>query len=121
VRRLYAGELLPGRGYDRTDLWEEEMEARNHVDVEGDERNNLARVLNNALREADVCGGYALEAEVAGNERLAGFFRDVQETYTSVAGRAEKLLGHGDEGRLPAGGRPGGVTAGEDPGDVSDR
>ena len=97
------------------------MEARNHVDVEGDERNNLARVLNNALREADVCGGYALEAEVAGNERLAGFFRDVQETYTSVAGRAETLLGDGDEGRLSAGVRPGGVAAGEDPGDVSDR
>jgi len=97
------------------------MEARNHVDVEGDERNNLARVLNNALREADVCGGYALEAEAAGNERLAGFFQDVQETYTSAAGRAETLLGDGDEGRLSAGVRPGGVAAGEDPGDVSDR
>lgn len=94
------------------------METRNHAGVEGDERNNLARVLNNALREAEVCGGYALEAEAAGNERLAGFFRDVQETYTSVAGQAEKLLG---EGRLPAGIRPGGVVAGEDPGDVSDR
>jgi len=97
------------------------MEARNHAGVGGDERNNLARVLNNALREADACGGYALEAEAAGNERFAGFFRDVQETYTSVAGRAEKLLGDGDEGRLPAGVRPGGVAAGEDPGDVSDR
>jgi hypothetical protein len=121
VRRLYAGELFPGRGYDRTELREDEMEARNHASVGGDERNNLARVLNNALREADACGGYSLEAEAAGNERLAGFFRDVQETYTSVAGRAEKLSGDGDEGRLPAGVRPGGVAAGEDPGDVSDR
>lgn len=97
------------------------METRNHAGVEGDERNNLARVLNNALREADACGGYAIEAEAAGNERLAGFFRDVQETYTSVARRAEKLLGDGSEGRLPAGVQSGGVAAGEDPGDVSDR
>ena len=94
------------------------MEARNHADVGGDER-NLARVLNNALREADACGGYALDAEAAGNERLAGFFRDVQETYTSVAERAEEILG--DEGQLPAGVRPDSVAAGEDPGDVSDR
>jgi hypothetical protein len=90
------------------------MEARNHTGIGGDER-NLARVLNNALREADACGGYALEA--AGNDRLAGFFRDVQETYTSVAGRAERMLGDGGEGRPPAGVR----TGEEDPGDVSDR
>ena len=94
------------------------MEARNHADVGGDEP-NLARVLNNALREADACDGYALEAEAAGNERLAGFFRDVQETYTSVAGQAEQMLG--GEGRLPAGIRPGSVTTEEDPGDISDR
>ena len=93
------------------------MEARNHTGVGGDER-NLARVLNNALREADACGGYALDAEAAGNERLAGFFRDVQETYTSVAGRAEEMLG---EGRPPAGVWQDGAAAGEDPGDVSDR
>jgi hypothetical protein len=121
VHRLYAEELLPERGCDRTDLWEDEMEARNHAGVGGDERNNLARVLNNALREADACGGYALEVEAASNERLAGFFREVQETYTSIAGRAEKLLGDGGEGQLPAGVRSGGVATGEDPGDVSDR
>ncbi|MCA1716820.1 MAG: hypothetical protein LC781_08170 [Actinobacteria bacterium] len=96
------------------------MEARNHTGVRGDER-NLARMLNNALREADACGGYALDAEAAGNERLAGFFRNVQETYTSVAGRAEEMLGDGGEGRPPAGVRQDGAAAGEDPGDVSDR
>ena len=93
------------------------MEVRGHDSVGGDER-NLARVLNNALREADACGGYALEAEAAGNERLARFFRDLQEKYTSVAGQAERMLG---DGRLPAGGRPDGMAAEEDPGDVSDR
>jgi hypothetical protein len=97
------------------------VEAKNHAGVGGDERNNLARVLNNTLREADACGGFALEAETAGNERLAGFFRDVQETYTSVAGRAEKMLGDRGEGRFPTGVRRDSVRAGEDPGDVSDR
>lgn len=87
------------------------MEARNHAGVGSDER-NLARMLNNALREADACGGYALDAEAAGNERLAGFFRDVQETYTRVAGRAEEMLGDGGEERLPAGVRPGSAAAG---------
>jgi phage shock protein A len=96
------------------------MEARNYADVGGDER-NLARMLNNALQEADACGGYALDAEAAGNERLAGFFRDVQETYTSVAGRAEKMLGDRGEGRFPTGVRRDSVRAGEDPGEVSDR
>jgi hypothetical protein len=120
LRRLYAGELLSGRGCGVTDHWEDEMEVRGHAGVGGDER-NLARVLNDALREAEACGGYALEAEAAGNERLAGFFRDVQETYTSVAGQAEKLLATGGEGRLPAGVRSDGVAAEEDPGDVSDR
>ena len=96
------------------------MEVRGHASVGGDER-NLARVLNNALREANACGGYALEAEAAGNERLADFFRDVQEAYASVAGQAEKILGDGGEGWLPAGVRPDAVAAEEDPGDISDR
>jgi hypothetical protein len=120
MRRLYAGELLPGRGCGVTDHWEDEMEVRGHAGVGGDER-SLARVLNDALREADACGGYALAAEAAGNEWLAAFFRDVQETYTGVAGKAEKMLANGGEGRLPAGVRPDGVAAEEDPGDVSDR
>ena len=96
------------------------MEVRGHAGVGGDGR-NLSMVLNNALREADACGGYALEAEAAGNERLADFFRDVQKTYASVAGQAEKILGDGGEGRLPAGVRTNAVAAEEDPGDISDR
>ena len=120
MQRLYAAKLLLGRGCDATYLWEDEMEVRGHASVRSDER-NLARVLNNALREADACGGHALEAEAAGNERLAGFFRDVQETYTSVAGQAKRILGDGGEGRRPAGVRPDGVAAEEDPGDISDR
>ncbi len=120
MRRLYAGELLSGRGYVVTDHWEDEMEVRGHAGVGGDER-NLARVLNDALREADACGGYALAAEAAGNEWLAAFFRDVQGTYTSVAGKAEKMFVNGGEGRLPAGVRPDGVATEKEPGDASDR
>ncbi|MDQ3285556.1 MAG: hypothetical protein M3P92_07635 [Actinomycetota bacterium] len=95
------------------------MEVTGHTDVGSDER-KLGRVLRVALREADACGGYALEAEAAGNERLASFFRGVQETYTSVAGRAERMLGEAGEGR-PVGVRSDGMAAEEDPGDVSDR
>ena len=61
------------------------MDAGAHVGTGGDERRNLARVLHNALQEADACAGHASDAEAAGNEGLAGFFRDVQKTYTSVA------------------------------------
>jgi hypothetical protein len=57
--------------------------------------------------------------EVAGNEQLAGFFRDVQRTYASVAGRTEEMLDNGGEGRTPTGVSPGGVPAEGDPGDVS--
>jgi hypothetical protein len=94
------------------------MEAAEPTGVRDDEH-NLARLLHNALKEADACAGYALEAEVTGNEQLADFFRDVQRTYTSVAGRAEEMLDSGGEGRTPTGVRPGGVPAEGDPGDVS--
>ena len=94
------------------------MEARKPTGVKDDEH-NLARLLHNALKEADACAGYAFEAETVGNKQLASFFRDVQRTYTSVAGRAEEMLDAGSEGRIPTGVRPGGVHAEGDPGDVS--
>ena len=84
----------------------------------GDER-NVEKVLRNALREADACAGYALNAEEAGNEQLADFFREVQETHATVAGRAEEMLGgRGGEERAGVVGR-GSVPAEGDPGDVS--
>ena len=92
------------------------MDAGEHVATGEDER-NLTRVLRNALREADACTGHASDAEAAGNEGLAGFFRDVQKTYTSVAERAEEMLD--GEGRPPVGVRAGRVPAEGDPGDVT--
>jgi hypothetical protein len=75
--------------------------------------------LHNALKEADACAVYALEAEAAGNEQLVDFFRDVQRTYASVAGRAEEILDGGGEDRTPTGVRPGTAPAEGDPGDVT--
>jgi hypothetical protein len=92
------------------------------LDRAGDER-NVAEVLRNALREADARAGYALDAGEAGNERLAEFFREVQETHATAAGRAEEMLGGrgGEEragvvgqGSVPAEGDPGGVSPGQD-------
>jgi hypothetical protein len=80
---------------------------------------NLARMLHDALREADMCAGYALDAQTAGNERLAGFFRDVHKTYTSVAERAEEILGDEDKEQPPTGVRSNSMPLEGDPGDVS--
>ena len=55
------------------------------------ENHSLARLLRNAQREADACAGYVLEAEVADDKRLAGFFQDVQALNESVAEQAERI------------------------------
>ena len=83
----------------------------------GEDQRNLARVLRSALQEADACAGHASDAEAAGNEGLAGFFRDVQKTYASVAERTEEMLDC--EGRPPAGVHPGRIPTEGDPGDVT--
>ncbi len=83
------------------------------------EYRNLVSVLDDALQGAEKCAGYAVEAEAAGNERLGGFFRDVQRTHARVAERAEGMLGvRGDEPQ-PAGVRLNAIPAEGDPGDVS--
>jgi hypothetical protein len=84
-----------------------------------DESHGLERILDNALREAEACAGYALDAEAVGDDRLAGFFREVSTTHERIAGRAEGMLGGGDD-RLPLVGIPSGRTPAEgDPGDVA--
>ena len=97
-----------------------EAETENYMGTT-DYGHNLTEVRRTALREADACATYALDAEATGDRRLADFFREVQETYRRVAGEAQKMLEDGDEGRLPSGVRPGNTPAEEDPGDVSDR
>ncbi len=58
-----------------------------------DEHYNLVSVLYHALNGADTCDHYAMDAEAAGDERLAGFFRETQELQTEVAERAKEMLG----------------------------
>ena len=58
-----------------------------------DEHYNLISVLYHALHGAENCNHYASDAEVAGDERLAAFFRETQTMHTQVAERAKGLLG----------------------------
>jgi hypothetical protein len=58
-----------------------------------DEHYNLVSVLYHALNGADTCNRYALDAEAAGDERLAAFFREAQAIQSQVAERAKGLLG----------------------------
>jgi hypothetical protein len=58
-----------------------------------DEHYNLVSVLYHALSGADSCDRYALDAEAAGDERLAAFFREGQVLQTELAERAKGLLG----------------------------
>jgi hypothetical protein len=58
-----------------------------------DEHYNLVSVLYHALQGADTCDHYAMDAEAAADERLAGFFRETQQLHTEVAERAKEMLG----------------------------
>ncbi len=58
-----------------------------------DEHYNLVSVLYHALQSADTCDHYAMDAEAAGDERLASFFRETQSIQTQVAERAKEMLG----------------------------
>lgn len=56
------------------------------------EDHNLARLLRTTQREDEIYAGYVLEAEAAGDKRLAGFFQEVQTMHESVAEKAEAIL-----------------------------
>ena len=58
-----------------------------------DEHYNLVSVLYHALNAADTCDRHALDAETAGDERLAAFFRRTQALQTGVAEEAKQHLG----------------------------
>ena len=58
-----------------------------------DEHYNLVSVLYHALHGAENSDRYAADAEAAGDERLAAFFRETQDMHTRVAERAKSLLG----------------------------
>ncbi len=79
-----------------------------------DEQYNLISVLYHALQGAENCDTYALDAETAGNERLAGFFREAQAMQSQIAERAKGVLGIPE---LPpeAGVSPGAMSGGIPP------
>ena len=57
-----------------------------------DEEYNLVSVLYHALHGAETCEMYALDAEAAGDDELASFFRNVQATHRQVAEQAKTRL-----------------------------
>ena len=57
-----------------------------------DEQYNLVSVLYHALRGAETCGMYAVDAEAAGDDQLASFFQNVQATHRQVAEQARTRL-----------------------------
>ena len=56
------------------------------------EEYNLVSVLYHALHGAQTCEMYALDAEAAGDDELASFFRNVQATHRQVAEQAKTRL-----------------------------
>lgn len=58
-----------------------------------DEHYNLVSVLYHALQGVENCNAYALDAEAAGDERLATFFREAGVAQTRLAEQAKRMLG----------------------------
>ena len=85
-----------------------------------DEHYNLVSVLYHALHGAENCDTYLLDAEAAGDDRLAAFFRETQAAQMETAERAKELLGI-VEGPVPeAPGEPMTGTASLETGDPLD-
>ncbi len=91
-----------------------------------DEHYDLVSVLYHALQGADTCNVYALDAEAAGDERLAAFFREASVVQTQLAERAKGMLGitgvppEGMVAPEPSPGDTAGDTVGGiSPGDIS--
>ncbi len=76
-----------------------------------DEHYNLVSVLYHALHAAENCETYALDAEAAGRDDIAGFFREAQVTQVGLAERAKELLGIGGIAPGPGGAAAPGLTA----------
>jgi hypothetical protein len=57
-----------------------------------DEHYNVISVLYHALQGADTCATYLQDAEQAGDQELAQFFREVQGTYRQLGEQSKTLL-----------------------------
>jgi hypothetical protein len=67
-----------------------------------DEHYNLISVLYHALHGVENCEVYAVDAEAAGDERLAAFFREAQAAQAETAERAKELLGLSSDDTSPS-------------------
>ena len=74
-----------------------------------DEHYDLVSVLYHALQGAATCDKYANDAEASGEEDLAAFFREAQQTQARLAEQAKAMLGIGEAGGISPGGISGGV------------
>jgi hypothetical protein len=63
-----------------------------HITGTKDEHYNLVSVYYHALHGAEIYNKYIQDAEQAGDNELAQFFREVQEEEKQRAERAKKLL-----------------------------
>lgn len=82
---MYPGE--PGR-YARG-----RMDAGEQTTGTRDEHYNLVSVLYHALQGAENCEIYVADAEAAGRDELAAFFREARSTQSRLAERAKGFLG----------------------------
>jgi hypothetical protein len=77
-----------------------------------DEHYNLISALYHLLEGASTCEQYIADAEEAGDQELAQFFRDWQEEQRNLSERAKNLLGGRIAGGAKAGtGRKGGASS----------
>jgi hypothetical protein len=98
--------------------WASEVERRKRMDFgerttgTRDEQYNLIAVLYHALHGTENCEIYAMDAEAAGRDEHAAFFREAQAMQRDLAERAKGLLGVGG-GVIP--GEAGGAMPGTAP------
>ena len=88
------------------------MDAGERTTGTSDEHYNLIAVLYHALQGAETIEEYILDAEAAGDERLADFFRGAQDTYRRMAERTKAMLGILEEVPPEVGISPGGISGG---------
>ena len=69
------------------------MTAGENVTGVRDEHYNLVSILYHSLQGAETYDTYISDAEGAGDQELAQFFREVQEEERRRAARAKELLG----------------------------
>jgi hypothetical protein len=89
---------------------------------ERDEHYNLISVLYHGLQGADQGAIYAEDAEDAGDEELAEFFRTVGQRHAELAQRAKQLLFQrlGESGGQSPSGRKRKASGDEDDGEEDD-